>query len=93
MEKITLYRYNRSGGGVTVSTEKPETEYTELLRLVADEGMALTDGNTVTTCIDTEDVTVWEEVEMPSGMFIPTDPDEATDADYQSALREMGVSL
>lgn len=90
MEKITLYRYNRSGGGVTVSTVKPEAEYTELFRLVADEGMALTDGNTVTTCIDTEDVTAWTEVKDPGEDY---DPDEATDADYQAALREMGVSL
>lgn len=90
MEKITLYRYNRSDGGVTVSTEKPEAEYTELFRLVADEGMTLTNGNAVTTCVDTDDVTPWAEVEDLGEDY---DQDEATDADYQAALRKMGVSL
>lgn len=90
MQVINLFRYNRPDGGVTVSPVKPDGEYTELFRLVADEGMALTDGNTVTTCIDTEDVTAWTEVKDHGEDY---DPDEATDADYQSALREMGVSL
>ena len=63
MQIILLYRYNRHGGGVTVSPVKPEGEYTELFRLVADEGMVLTDGITTTTCVDTDDATKWHEVE------------------------------
>ncbi len=62
MQTINLYRYTRADGGVTVSTVKPDGEYTELYRLVADEGMVLTDGATKTSCVDTTDVSVWSEV-------------------------------
>lgn len=63
MQTIPLYRYIRTDGGVTVSTIKPNTEYTELSRLVADEGMVLTDGENVTSCTDTADHSLWSEVE------------------------------
>ena len=63
MQNITLYRYNRPDGGVTVSPVKPEGEYTEMFRLVADEGMLLTDGNNTTICTDTDNPSVWYEIE------------------------------
>ena len=87
MQKIPLYRYTRPDGGVTVSTVKPDTEYTEMVRLVADEGNALTDGNTTTPCVDTDNPDVWAEVEDPEN------PNEASAADYQAALRDMGVEV
>lgn len=87
MQKIILYRYTRQDGGVTVSTVKPDTECTEMTRLVADEGYSLTDGNTTTSCIDTDNPDVWSEVEETEN------PDEATAADYQAALRDMGVEV
>ena len=62
MQTITLYRYNRPDGGVTVSPVKPDVEYTELYRLVADEGYILTDGEDVTYCTDTDNPAVWYEV-------------------------------
>lgn len=62
MQKITLYRYIRNDGGVTVSTVKPETEHTELFRLVADDGYALTDGKTVSHCVDTDTPNAWTEI-------------------------------
>lgn len=62
MQTINLYRYTRPDGGVTVSTVKPDGEYTALYRLVADEGMVLTDGVTTTFCTDTSDASVWSEV-------------------------------
>lgn len=65
MQTIPLYRYTRSGGGVTVSTVKPDTEYTELSRLVADDGFILTDGETVTSCTDTDNPSAWSEVTDP----------------------------
>lgn len=65
MQKITLYRYIRPGGGVTVSPVKPDAEYTVLYRLIADEGMELTDGVTNTTCVDTDNPDAWEELEAP----------------------------
>lgn len=65
MEKITLYRFNRPDGGVSVSPVKPDGDYTELFRLVADEGMVLTDGETVTSCTDTENPGAWSDVPDP----------------------------
>lgn len=65
MEKITLYKYTRADGGTTVSPIKPECEYTEMYRLVADEGKVLTDGETITSCTDTTEVDKWQEVDAP----------------------------
>ena len=63
---IPLYRYVREDGGTTVSPNKPEGEYTEMHRLIADEGKALTDGATYCPCIDTDNVAGWREVDKPS---------------------------
>lgn len=63
MQKITLYRYTRPGGGVTVSPVKPDGEYTMLYRLIADEGRTLTDGENYTECVDTDNPDAWEEVD------------------------------
>lgn len=87
MQTIPLYRYIRPGGGVTVSTVKPDTEYTELSRLVADDGYILTDGATFTACTDTDNPSAWSEV-------VDTEnPEEATDEDYQNELRRLGVEV
>lgn len=83
MEKIIVYRYNRPDGGVTVSPVKPSGEYSELLRLVADEGMVLTDGVHTTTCTDTTEPEKWQEVVDA----------EAMEADYLEALAELGVQV
>lgn len=87
MQTIPLYRYTRADGGVTVSTVKPDTEYTELTRLVADEGFILTDGTNYTSCTDTESPDLWSEVEGTENAG------DATETDYQNALREMGVKV
>ena len=87
MQTIPLYRYTRPDGGVTVSTVKPAVEYTELSRLVADDGFMLTDGETFTACTDTDNPSAWSEV------VDGEDPANATEADYQNALREMGVKV
>lgn len=74
MQTINLYRYTRPDGGVTVSTVQPDVEYTVLYRLVADESMVLTDGSTMTSCVDTEDVSVWSEViDTQNGTEISTE--------------------
>ena len=65
MQIIPLYKYKRADGGITVSPIKPECEYTEMYRLVADEGKALTDGETITSCTDTTEVDKWQEVDAP----------------------------
>ena len=66
MQTITLYRYEREGGGMTVSPVKPDCEHTTLFRLVADEGKALTkDGENLTACVDTDSAEGWYEVDAP----------------------------
>ena len=65
MQIITLYRYERADGGVTVSPIKPDAEYTEMYRLVADEGKVLTNGEITTTCTDVYDTEGWSEIDEP----------------------------
>lgn len=65
MQRITLYKYTRADGGTTVSPVKPDCEYTEMVRLVADEGKALTNGETVTACVDTDSTEGWTEIDAP----------------------------
>jgi hypothetical protein len=59
-----LYHYEREGGKVTVSTEKPNCEYSLRFRLIADEDKELTkDGENFTTCIDVDSTEGWYEVD------------------------------
>lgn len=85
MEKIPLYKYIRADGGVTVSPIKPDVEYTDMLRLIADEGKVLVNGDRTTTCADVESVEGWKEVDATE--------DEATDEDYRGALESLGVNF
>ena len=86
MQIIPLYRYIRENGGITVSPNKPDTEYTERVRLVADDGKVLTkDGESFTTCIDTDTADGWYEVDAHES--------EATGEDYQAALEDLGVNF
>lgn len=72
MKKIKLYRYARENGGVTVSPNKPNGEYTELSRIVADEGKGFDIGKTDThgkpiyaNCLDVENPEAYTEVDIP----------------------------
>ena len=66
MQTITLYKYQRADGGTTISPVKPDCDYTEMYRIVADEGKALTqDGENLTACVDTETTEGWYEVDAP----------------------------
>lgn len=62
-----LYRTIREDGGITVSPTRPEgSGYTQLLRLIADEGKMLTqDGENLCPAVDTEDADGWYEVDDP----------------------------
>lgn len=61
-----LYCYEREERKVTVSTEKPECDYSLRFRLIADEGKELTkDGANFTTCIDVDSTEGWYEVNIP----------------------------
>ena len=63
MQTIPLYRYIRTDGGVTVSTVEPSGEYTELTRLVADEGYTLSNGTETSSCVDTATHGDWTEIQ------------------------------
>ena len=75
MQIINLYRYIRKDGGITVSPVKPDCEYTEMFRLVADEGKILVKDDICTSCIDTESTEGWEEIDAPE------EPEEIFDAE------------
>ena len=65
MQIIPIYKYIRSDGGVSVSPNKPDCEYTEMFRIIADEGCTLRKGDLEATCVDAEEVEEWEELLPP----------------------------
>jgi hypothetical protein len=75
MQIIPLYKYEREGGGITVSPTKPSGEYTEMYRLVADEGKALTNGIIITPCVDVESVEGWSEIDAPEEEIDELEPE------------------
>lgn len=64
MQIVNLYKYIRDDGGVTVSPVKPNVEYVEMFRLIADEGKELVNGDIHTSCIDVETTEGWTETEV-----------------------------
>ena len=81
MKTKTLYRFEREDGGITHSLEKPSVPYTERIRLIADEGKAITkDGVKLYSCKDEDiiedegtieemiaaTVALWHEVDAPA---------------------------
>lgn len=85
MEKITLYRSVRPGGGITISPTKPESEYTELYRLIAADGYTLTDGNSTAPCVDTDAPDEWREVQGTEAL---TQEEKAAAYDEIAAIYE-----
>jgi hypothetical protein len=67
--------------------------------LLADEGMMLTDNSSFVTTVrlgKEDDGASWYEIteeEAEKRMNDEPTEDDATEADYQSALREMGVNV
>ena len=92
---MTTYKYSEGGNRYAVSPRKPDCEYTEGVRLVAEQGHALTkDGINYFYCIDVDSADGWLEVPgtyTEEGDFIPVDTTEATEQDYLAALAELGV--
>lgn len=81
MQKITLYTFVRDDGNISVSPNKPDCEYQTSYRLIADEGMILTDTNGYTAkVIDTDTPEEWNEVEAP---------EEETEDDVPEPLPEV----
>ena len=68
MVRKMLYKSERKGGGYTVSLIKPEGSYNIRWRLIAEEGMAITNGETTVTVIDVihrSDCGAWTDCELP----------------------------
>lgn len=65
MRTIELYRYDDGGAVVITPIKREADDMPGKYRLIADEGMELTDGVTVTECVDVprEAVDGWYEVE------------------------------
>ena len=61
----------------------------DYIRIIADEGKAITDGTSKYNCVDvlSGDVSKWIEIDAPI-----VDDEEANEADYKAALAELGVT-
>lgn len=84
MKTATLY----SGAGVSLSPVNAEgRSISKYVRLIAEDGMAITNGKVVTECADVlaDSISDWTDCEM-------IDTDEATEQDLYNALAELGVS-
>jgi hypothetical protein len=67
MRVIELFRYDNDGRITITPNRASETDIPSKYRLVADDGMELTDGTIVSECIDIpcNQIGVWREVEQP----------------------------
>ena len=84
---ITMKLY--TGSGVSLSPVNAQgRKLSQYVRLVAEEGMAITNGVAVSTCADVPAAETgnWTDCEAPF-------EEEATEADYIAALKEMGVKV
>lgn len=102
MKKITLYRFEREGGGVTTSPQKPDGEYTTLSRLIADYDKVLTNGNIEVVVVDTDTPDEWQEVDDTQGLnpapddggevVVPDEPElPPTEYEKDVALKTLGL--
>ena len=67
MQIVNLYRYEREPEKITTSPIKPDDgiDYTIIYRLIADEGMAITDGTSIVECVDTNSSEGWADCKAP----------------------------
>ena len=72
MQIVNLYKYEREPGKITTSPVKPDDgiDYSIIYRLIADEGMAITDGSSIVECIDTDSSEGWTDCELPEELTI-----------------------
>lgn len=87
MQKVNLYIYKEPNGMTTITPNKRnETDTPSRMRLIADENAILTDGTTETIAVDVmlDEIDKWHEI---------GGTDEATEADYISALEDLGVKF
>ena len=76
MQINILYKTIRSDGGITVSPNKSNEKYTEMYRIIADDGKFITlDGINTFTCIDIESIDRWYEIDAHNEEMIWGDTD------------------
>lgn len=75
MQTIPLYRYTRPDGGVNVSPKKPDGDYTEMVRVIADEGKILVIDGAQTYCADVMSAEGITEIDAPEDPDAPTASD------------------
>lgn len=63
MQIKPLYKYARADGGIIITPIQPDAVYTQLYRLVAEDGSEITSGEITTTCIDVESYDGWHDVD------------------------------
>ena len=81
MKRKTLYKYERDGGGYTVSTVKPPEgkDFWRRYRLIADEGKAITNGEIITEVIDVKSYAGWRDCSLP--------PEETTEETIDEGIQ------
>lgn len=86
MQKVNLYRYEENGTVIITPNARSETDTPSRMRLIADENAILTNGTIETPAVDVmlDDVDKWHEI---------GGAEEATEADYISALEDLGVKF
>lgn len=86
MQKVNLYKYEENGTVIITPNKRNEADTPSRMRLIAEENAILTDGITETIAVDVmlEDVDKWHEINAET---------EATEADYISALEDLGVNF
>lgn len=84
MQTIELYYYKDAGKTTITPVKRSDNDPVYAYRLIAEEGMELTNGEDRVPCIDTHTVEDWEEV--------PQD-EEITADDLVEMLKELGVNV
>ena len=85
-----LYRYHGENGAIDTLIKLP-MEFDAMLRIEAEPGMVLTDGEDTATVRDipTAELDNWYEIESDEA---PDTDYDASEADYIAALKELGVN-
>ena len=87
-----LYYYERETGKFTVSTEKPDCDYSLRYRLIAENGKELTkDGERFFSCVDVYESDGWYEVvsnKIEHSIVSTLAPDEISPEEFMALVEE-----
>ena len=77
MRIVDLYRYNQDGEVIVTPNPHNESDKVSLYRVVADEGMLITNGDIETCAFDTENPEEWTEIVDKN--YIPYEENEVSE--------------